>query len=74
MDSFKIWWKYFFVESLETFGQNLADTKPTTFQGVPRIYTKFKEKILAKMSQKKLNIFLKIPIVSSLIRKNLKLL
>ena len=61
-----------FVESLETFGQNLADTKPTTFQGVPRIYTKFQEKILAKMSQKKLNIFLKIPLVSSLIKKKLK--
>jgi len=61
-----------FVESLETFGQNLADIKPTTFQGVPRIYTKFQEKILSKMSQKKLNIFLKIPLVSSLIKKKLQ--
>ena len=61
-----------FVESLETFGQNLADIKPTTFQGVPRIYTKFQEKILSKMSQKKLNILLKIPLVSSLIKKKLQ--
>ena len=61
-----------FVESLETFGQNLAEIKPTTFQGVPRIYTKFQEKILSKMSQKKLNIFLKIPLVSSLIKKKLQ--
>ena len=45
-----------FVESLETFGQNLQDVEPTTFAGVPRIYTKFQEKILAKMSQKILNI------------------
>ena len=61
-----------FVESLETFGQNLADIEPTTFQGVPRIYTKFQEKILSKMSQKKLNILLKIPLVSSLIKKKLQ--
>ena len=61
-----------FVESLETFGQNLQDVEPTTFAGVPRIYTKFQEKILAKMSQKKLNILLKIPIVSSIIKKKLR--
>lgn len=33
-----------FVESLETFAQNLNDTQPTAFQGVPRIYMKFQEK------------------------------
>ncbi len=61
-----------FVESLDTFGQNLLDVEPTTFAGVPRIYTKFQEKILSKMSQKKLNILLKIPIVSSIIKKKLR--
>ena len=61
-----------FVESLETFGQNLADIKPTTFQGVPRIYTKFQEKILSKMPQKRLNILLKIPLISSIIKKKLQ--
>ena len=61
-----------FVESLETFGQNLNDVQPTAFQGVPRIYSKFQEKILMKMPQKKLNTFLKIPILSWLIKKKLK--
>ena len=61
-----------FVESLDTFGKNLAEVQPTTFQGVPRIYTKFKEKVLEKMSQKKLNILLKIPIISSIIKKKLR--
>ena len=61
-----------FVESLETFGQNLNDIKPTAFQGVPRIYTKFQEKILMKMPQKKLSKLLKIPIISWLIKKKLK--
>ena len=60
-----------FVESLETFGQNLNDVQPTAFQGVPRIYSKFQEKILMKMPQKKLNTFLKIPIISWLIKKKL---
>tara|TARA_B110000467_G_scaffold162798_1_gene186999 strand:+ start:922 stop:2586 length:1665 start_codon:yes stop_codon:yes gene_type:complete len=60
-----------FVESLETFGQNLNDVQPTAFQGVPRIYSKFQEKILMKMPQKKLNTFLKIPILSWIIKKKL---
>ena len=61
-----------FVESLETFGQNLNDVKPTAFQGVPRIYSKFQEKILMKMPQKRLTTLLKIPIISFLIKKKLK--
>ena len=60
-----------FVESLETFGQNLNDVQPTAFQGVPRIYSKFQEKILMKMPQKKLSLFLKIPLISTLIKKKL---
>ena len=61
-----------FVESLETFGQNLNDTQPTAFQGVPRIYTKFQEKILMKMPQEKLDKLLKIPILSWIIKRKLK--
>ncbi len=61
-----------FVESLETFGKNLADVQPTTFAGVPRIYNKFKEKVLEKMPQKRLNLLLKIPFISSLVKKKIK--
>ena len=61
-----------FVESLETFAQNLNDTQPTAFQGVPRIYMKFQEKILMKMPQEKLDKFLKIPILSWIIKRKLK--
>ncbi len=61
-----------FVESLETFGQNLNDVKPTAFQGVPRIYSNFQEKILMKMSQKKLSTLLKIPIISFILKKKLR--
>ena len=61
-----------FVESLESFPKNLADVQPTTFAGVPRIYNKFKEKVLEKMPQKKLDLFLKIPILSSIVKKKIK--
>ena len=61
-----------FAESIDTFAKNLSDTKPTVFLGVPRIWTKFQQGILTKLSQKKLNVLLAIPGVSSLIKKKIK--
>jgi long-chain acyl-CoA synthetase len=61
-----------FVESLDTFAQNLKDTQPTHFLAVPRIWTKFQMGILAKMPQKKLNLFLSIPILSGIVKKKIK--
>ena len=61
-----------FVESLDTFAQNLKDTKPTAFLAVPRIWTKFKQGILAKIPQNKLDTLLRIPLVNGFIRKKLK--
>ena len=53
-----------FVENLESFVKNLQSVKPSIFFGVPRVYTKFQIGILEKVPQKKLNVFLKIPILS----------
>lgn len=61
-----------FPESLESFPANLVDTQPTHFFAVPRIWTKFQEKILQKMPQQKLDRLLSIPIVSSLVKKSIK--
>ncbi|MFZ9001633.1 MAG: AMP-binding protein [Bacteriovoracaceae bacterium] len=61
-----------FAESLDTFAQNLTESKPTVFMAVPRIWTKFQMGILAKMPQHKLNILLKIPVLNSIIRKKIK--
>ena len=61
-----------FVENLESFVKNLQSVKPSIFFGVPRVYTKFQIGILEKVPQKKLNFFLKIPILSSIIKKKLK--
>ena len=61
-----------FAESIDTFIKNLQDIQPTVFFAVPRIWNKFQSGILAKVSQKKLNVLLSIPIISSLIKKKLK--
>lgn len=62
----------YFAESLDTFAKNLATAKPTHFLAVPRIWTKFQLGILAKMPQKKLDLFLKIPILNSLVKKKIQ--
>lgn len=61
-----------FAESLDLFAANLKDTKPTIFLAVPRIWTKFQMGILSKMSQQKLDVLLKIPIINNIIRKKIK--
>ena len=61
-----------FVESLETFSKNLQDVQPHVFFAAPRVWTKFQLGILSKFSQKKLDNFLKIPIISGIIKSKLK--
>jgi len=61
-----------FTESLETFAKDLENTQPHLFLAVPRIWTKFRDKILESIPQKKLNILLSIPLVSTMIRNKLK--
>lgn len=61
-----------FAESLETFASDLERTQPHTFFAVPRIWSKFQEKILETIPQKKLNLLLSIPIVSGILKKKLK--
>jgi len=60
-----------FAESLESFANNLRETRPTLFFAVPRIWTKFYMGVIAKMPQRKLVLLLSIPIVSSIIRKKI---
>ncbi|MCB0834014.1 MAG: AMP-binding protein [Bacteroidetes bacterium] len=61
-----------FAESLDTFPKNLAEARPTVFLGVHRIWTKFQQGVLAKLPQHKLDILLKIPVLSGLIKKKIK--
>ena len=61
-----------FAESLEKFAENLGEVKPVLFGGVPRIYAKFQEGALSKLSQKKLDVLLSIPILNGLLKKFLQ--
>ncbi len=63
--------KTFFAQSLDTFNRDMNAAKPTLFLGVPRIWTKFQQAILAKMPQKKLNRLLKVPFLNSYIKKKI---
>ena len=64
--------KVSFAESLETFAANLSEASPSVFLGVPRIWTKFQQGILGKLPQRKLNVLLSIPIISTLIKKKIQ--
>jgi long-chain acyl-CoA synthetase len=61
-----------FVESLDTFGENLQTTQPTLFFAVPRIWQKFQQKVNSKLPQEKLEKLLRIPLINTLIRKKIQ--
>lgn len=62
----------YFVESLDTFVENLKEASPTIFMAVPRIWTKFQMGVLEKMPQEKLASLLRIPILSGFIKKRIR--
>jgi long-chain acyl-CoA synthetase len=62
----------YFAESLETFARNLALARPTHFLAVPRIWTRFQMGVLAKMSQKKLDWLVRIPILSGIVTRKIR--
>lgn len=61
-----------FNESLATFQNDLRSAQVTSFLSVPRLWMKFQSGILAKMPQKKLDVLLRIPIVSGMVKKKIK--
>lgn len=63
--------QFYFPESLETFAADLEHVQPHLFFAVPRIFAKFKEKILATIPQRKLNFILAIPVLNKLFKKKL---
>lgn len=62
----------FFVESLNTFIDDLRYTSPTSFLSVPRLWAKFQAQVLAQMPAKKLNFLLSIPILNAFIAKKIR--
>jgi long-chain acyl-CoA synthetase len=70
--SIRVGAEVFFPESLATFANDLSNTQPDVFFGVPRIYAKFQEKVLEKLPQKKLNTLFKIPLINTIIKKKIR--
>lgn len=61
-----------FVESLDTFADNLRAVSPTLFISVPRLWTRFQMGVLAKVPPKKLNLLLSIPVIKGIIAKKIR--
>ncbi|KGK21603.1 AMP-dependent synthetase [Vibrio navarrensis] len=62
----------FFTESIDTFIDDVKYARPTAFLSVPRLWTKFQSKILAKMPNNRLQLLLKIPFVGQLVARKIR--
>jgi long-chain acyl-CoA synthetase len=62
----------YFVESLDTFSEDLQIAQPTAFFAVPRLWTRFQMGVLAKMPQAKLDRLLRLPIIAGVVRKKIR--
>ena len=60
-----------FVESAEQFSATMQVVQPTHFLAVPRVWQKFREGILEKVSSNKIEFMLRIPFVSSMLKKRI---
>lgn len=63
--------RVYFSNSLDTFADDLRRARPTLFFAVPRIWTKFRQRVLEQVPEKKLDLLLRIPFVSRYIRNKL---
>lgn len=63
--------RMFFVESADTFVEDLRRARPTIFFSVPRLYIKFQQRVLEKVPQQKLDRLLRIPGVRHLIQRRI---
>jgi long-subunit acyl-CoA synthetase (AMP-forming) len=61
----------FFAQSLQTFVTDLKRARPTLFVSVPRLWLKFQLGVFAKMPPSRLNLLLKIPVLSGIVKKKL---
>jgi len=62
----------YFVESIETFKEDMAHARPTLFGSVPRLWKKFQIGVLEKLPQRKLDRLLGLPLIGTLIKRKIK--
>jgi long-subunit acyl-CoA synthetase (AMP-forming) len=63
---------FYFVESLDTFVEDLKVAQPTLFVSVPRLWTRFQTGVFEKLPAKKLTKLLGIPLLGKLISKKIR--
>lgn len=61
-----------FSETLDTFAEDVRNAAPTIFVSVPRLWMKFQSGVLAKMPQRKLDLYLRIPILREVVKNKIK--
>ncbi|EAR09400.1 AMP-binding protein [Reinekea blandensis] len=63
---------FYFVESLDTFVDDLKVAQPTLFVSVPRLWTRFQTGVFEKMPAQKLSRLLKIPVLGKLVARKIR--
>jgi long-chain acyl-CoA synthetase len=66
-----IGFRVYFADSLQTFSEDMQRARPTVFFSVPRLWVKLQHAVLHKMSQSKLDLLRKVPIVSGIVKKKI---
>ncbi len=61
-----------FLENLDKLAEQLKEVAPTRFFGVPLVYNRIQTGVLKKMPQHKLDRLLKIPLLSSYVKKKIR--
>lgn len=62
----------YFVESLDTFPDDLRRAQPTVFISVPRLWVKFQSAVHAKISPMKLRFLLALPLIGPTIARRIR--
>lgn len=62
----------FFVESLDTFAEDLRHARPTLFMSVPRLWTRFQSQIRGRIPEKRLQRLLSIPLVGRVVAARIR--
>ncbi|HJT87808.1 MAG TPA: AMP-binding protein, partial [Bryobacteraceae bacterium] len=63
--------RIFFTEGLDTFLTDLQRARPTIFLSVPRLLLKFQQGVFERLPRKKLNLLLRIPVLSSMVKRKI---
>ncbi len=69
--AFRLGCRVFFTEGIETFLEDLHRARPTIFLSVPRLLLKFQQNVYLKIPKEKLDMLMRIPAVSFLLKRRI---